>query len=254
MDLPEAAAGVYRSCMKGGLGQFCPVAVACEVFAERWTPIILRELLAGSHRFNEIHRFIPLISRTLLAKRLRELERAGVVASAPAAKGPGRDYRLTESGEEFRHLIEGLGTWGQRWTNRVTPENLNAGILIWNIRRRIATDRLPARRVIANFNFTGVPASYRGLRKFWLVLERSGVDVCVKDPGFEVDLYLDADLAAMTRVWLGDLAFAEAVRMKKIRLSGMPATIRQFPSWLPLSPYAKVPRPGGVGAGEAARA
>jgi DNA-binding HxlR family transcriptional regulator len=240
--------------MKGGLGQFCPVAVACEVFAERWTPIILRELLAGSHRFNEIHRFIPLISRTLLAKRLRELERAGVVASAPAAKGPGREYRLTESGEEFRHLIEGLGTWGQRWTNRVTPENLNAGILIWNIRRRIATDRLPARRVIANFNFTGVPASYRGLRKFWLVLERSGVDVCVKDPGYEVDLYLDADLAAMTRVWLGDLAFAEAVRMKKIRLSGMPATIRQFPSWLPLSPYAKVPRPGGVGAGEAARA
>lgn len=231
--------------MKGGFGQFCPVAVACEVFAERWTPIILRELLAGSHRFNEIHRFIPLISRTLLAKRLRELERAGVLTSAPAAKGPRREYRLTESGEEFRHLIEGLGTWGQRWTNRVQPENLNAGILIWNIRRRIATDRLPARRVVVYFNFTGAPASYRGIRKFWLLLERSGVDVCVNDPGFEVDLYLDADLAAMTRVWLGDLAFAEAVRLKKIRMSGMPGVIRQFPSWLPSSPYAKVPRPGG---------
>jgi DNA-binding HxlR family transcriptional regulator len=236
--------------MKGGFGQFCPVAVACEVFAERWTPIILRELLAGSHRFNEIHRFIPLISRTLLAKRLRELERAGVVCSAPAAKGPGREYHLTESGEEFRHLIEGLGTWGQRWTNRVTPENLNAGILIWNIRRRIATEHLPARRVVVHFNFTGAPASYRGMRKFWLLLERSAVDLCVHDPGFEVDLYLDADLAAMTRVWLGDLAFAEAVRLKKIRMSGMPGMIRQFASWLPLSPYAKVPRPGGATAGK----
>ena len=231
--------------MKSGYGQFCPVAVACEVFAERWTPMILRELLAGSHRFNEIHRFIPLISRTLLAKRLRELEKAGVITSAPAAKGPGREYRLTESGEEFRELIKGLGNWGQRWTNRVQPDNLNAGILIWNIRRRVETERLPARRVVAYFNFTGTPSSYRGLRKFWLLLERSGVDVCVTDPGFEVDLYLDADLAAMTRVWLGDLAFADAVRQKKIRMSGMPGMVRQFPSWLPVSPYAKVPRPNG---------
>jgi DNA-binding HxlR family transcriptional regulator len=213
---------VYRS-LKGGYGQFCPVAVACEVFAERWTPMILRELLAGSHRFNEIHRFIPLISRTLLAKRLRELERAGVVASAPAAKGPGREYRLTESGEEFRELIKELGNWGQRWTKRVQPDNLNAGVLIWNIRRRIDPERLPARRVL---------------------LERSGVEVCVSDPGFDVDLYVDADLAAMTKLWLGDLAFAEAVRQKKIRMSGMPGAVRQFPSWLPLSPYAKVPRPG----------
>jgi DNA-binding HxlR family transcriptional regulator len=242
--LPRVSGAVYRSSMKSGYGQFCPVAVACEVFAERWTPMILRELLAGSHRFNEIHRFIPLISRTLLAKRLRELERAGVVTSAPAAKGPGREYRLTESGEEFRELIKGLGNWGQRWTKRVQPDNLNAGVLIWNIRRRIDPERLPARRVVACFNFTGAPASYRGLRKFWLLLERSGVEVCVSDPGFDVDLYVDADLAAMTKLWLGDLAFAEAVRQKKIRMSGMPGAVRQFPSWLPLSPYAKVPRPG----------
>jgi DNA-binding HxlR family transcriptional regulator len=235
-------------------GQFCPIARGSEVFAERWTPIILRELFAGSHRFNEIHRHMPLISRALLAKRLRELEAAGVITSAPGVKGPGREYRPTESGEEFRDLIKALGTWGQRWTTRVQPENLDAGVLIWNIRRRIATDRLPARRVVANFSFTGIPAGYRGIRKFWLLLERSGVDVCVKDPGFEVDLYLDADLATMTKVWLGDLAFAEAVRMKKIRMSGMPGTIRQFPSWLPLSPYAKVPRPSGATAGEATRA
>ena len=222
------------------------------MFAERWTPIILRELFAGSHRFNEIHRHMPLISRALLTKRLRNLEAAGVITSTPGARGLGREYRLTESGAEFHDVIRGLGTWGQRWTTRVRPENLDAGVLIWNVRRRIDTDRLPARRVVVTFTFTGVPAGHRSPRKFWLLLERSGVDVCVKDPGFEVDLYLEADLATMTSVWLGDLAFAEAVRMKKIRMSGMPGAIRQVPSWLPFSPYANVPRPNGA-ADEATR-
>jgi DNA-binding HxlR family transcriptional regulator len=235
--------------MKGGFGQFCPVAVACEVFAERWTPIILRELFSGSHRFNEIHRCIPLISRALLASRLRDLEAAGVITSAPRAAGrkggAGREYHLTEAGKEFRAAIDALGTWGQRWTIRVQPQNLDAGLLMWNVRRRIAMDRLPARRVVAHFNFNGIPASYRGARKFWLMLERSGIELCISDPGFEVDIYVDADAAAMSNVWLGDLSFAEAVRTKKIRLSGMPGLIRQFPSWLLLSHFAAVPRPPG---------
>jgi DNA-binding HxlR family transcriptional regulator len=224
--------------MKGGFGQFCPVAMACEVFAARWTPIILRELFAGSRRFNEIHRGLPLISRALLVKRLRALKAAGVITNAA-----GGEYRLTASGEEFSNVIVALGTWGQRWTLRVQPQNLDAGLLMWSIRRRIARDRLPARRVVAHFDFTGAPATYRGARKFWLVLERSGVDVCVRDPGFEVEIWLEADLAAMVKVYLGDLAFAEALRMKKIRLSGMPALVRQFPTWLLNSPYSKVVRP-----------
>jgi DNA-binding HxlR family transcriptional regulator len=229
--------------VKNGYGQFCPLAMACEVFAARWTPIILRELFAGSHRFNEIHRAIPLISRTLLVTRLRELEAAGVIAEAPSASGNGREYRLTEAGEEFRDVLAGLATWGQRWTDRARPENLNAGVFMWILRRRIAADRLPARRVVVYFNFTGIPASYRGNRKFWLILERSAIDVCVRDPGFEVDLFLDADLATMVKVHLGDLAFAEALRARQIRMRGMPGVIRQFPSWLLLSAYAKVPRP-----------
>jgi DNA-binding HxlR family transcriptional regulator len=233
--------------MKRGFGQFCPVAVACEVFAERWTPIILREFFAGSHRFNEIHRGIPLISRALLVKRLRTLEAAGVITKTQGTTH-GSEYHLTKSGEEFRNVIVALGTWGQRWTLRVRPENLDAGLLMWSIRRRIAKDRLLARRVVVNFDFTCVPASYRGARKFWLVLERSGVDVCVTDPGFEVDIWIEADLAAMAKVYLGDLAFAEALRTKKIRMSGMPGLIRQFPTWLLNSPYSKVVRPA---AGEA---
>jgi DNA-binding HxlR family transcriptional regulator len=228
--------------MRDGFGQFCPVAMACEVFAERWTPIILRELIAGSHRFNEIHRCMPLISRALLARRLRELDAAGVITSVPSSRGRGREYHLSESGLEFRAAIEALGTWGQRWTARVQPQNLDAGLLMWNLRRRIARDKLPERRVIAHFSYSGFPATYRGPKKFWLILERSGVDVCLSDPGHEVDLYVEADIAAMASVWLGDISFAAALRAKKIRLTGIPALARQFPSWLLLSHFAQVPR------------
>jgi DNA-binding HxlR family transcriptional regulator len=225
------------------LGQFCPVAVASEIFAERWTPIILRELLSGSHRFNEIHRCIPLISRPLLVRRLRDLEAAGVVRSTASQKGKPREYHLTEAGLEFRAAIEALGTWGQRWTVRVRREKLDSSLLMWNIRRRVALDRLPERRVVAHFEFRGIPSGRSMVKKCWLILERSGCDVCLTDPGYDVDLWVDADLASIVTVWLGDLSFAEAVREKKIRLAGTPALVREFPAWLLFSHFAKVPRP-----------
>jgi DNA-binding HxlR family transcriptional regulator len=229
--------------MRSGFGQFCPVAVACEVFAERWTPIILRELFAGAQQFNEIHRGIPLISRPLLVRRLRGLEGAGVIAREPPAKGRGHRYRLTEAGTEFHSVIEGLGAWGQRWTVRVDRKNLDPGFLMWNMRRRIARDRLPPRRVVARFKFSGVAAAYRGPRVFWLVLERTQADLCIEDPGFEVDLYLEADLAAMARVWLGDTTFESALRSGEVRLLGPRPLAKAFPSWLMLSRFAGVPRP-----------
>jgi len=114
---------------------------------------------------------------------------------------------------------------------------------MWEVRRGMAVDRLPSRRVTVRFRFTGAPATHRGPKKFWLVLERAGVDLCLLDPGFEVDLYVDADLATMTAVWLGDVPFIEAVRTKKIALVGMRALVRQFPSWLLFSRFASVPRP-----------
>src|ERR1043165_5925936 len=218
-------------------GQFCPVAVACEIFAERWTPIILRELFSGSHRFNEIHRCIPLISRPLLARRLRELEAAGVIRSTAARKGKSREYHLTDSGREFRAAMDALGAWGQRWKGGVERGNLDSGLLMWNVPRRVALERLPERRVVVHFSFIGVPPGRSMLKKCWLILERSGCDVCLSDPGYAVDIYVDADLASMTRVWLGDLPFAEAVREKKIRLNGSPALVRQFPAWLLLSHF-----------------
>ena len=228
--------------MKSGFGQFCPVAVACEVFAARWTPIVLRELFAGSQQFNEIHRGIPLISRALLARRLRELERAGVIVREPLAAGRGHRYLLTEAGKEFKPVIEQLGAWGQRWTQRVERRNLDAGLLMWNVRRRIALDKLPPGRVVIRFKFRGLPARYRGFRAFWLLLQPPQVDLCVEDPGFEVDVYVEADLAAMVRVWLGEVSFDAAVRAGELQIVGSKALVKAFPSWLLLSHFAAVPR------------
>ena len=169
-----------------GYGQFCPVAVACEVFAERWTPLILRELILGARRFSDLRRGMPLISRALLTQRLRYLEDVGVIESRPV--GRGREYRLSQAGEEFHGVIESLGIWGQRWIHgRASAENLDAQLLLWDIRRRLAVDQLPDRRVVVRFEFRGVPRG-RGPATLWLVLSRQEVDACDKDPGYGIDL------------------------------------------------------------------
>lgn len=229
--------------MRSGYGQFCPVAVACEVFAQRWTPMILRELFAGAQQFNEIHRGIPHMSRPLLARRLRHLEAARVITREPLSTGRSHCYCLTEAGKEFHSVIEGLGAWGQRWTMRIDRHNLDPGFLMWNMRRRIALDCLPPRRVVVRFKFSGVAVTYRGPRIFWLLLERTQVDLCVVDPGFEADLYVEADLAAMAKIWLGDVPVEHALRSNDVRLVGSREFVRMFPSWLMLSHFAGVPRP-----------
>ncbi len=225
-------------------GQFCPVAKACEIVAERWTPLVLRELLCGSTRFSELQRGVPLMSRTLLAQRLRELEDAGVVASAPRARGRGREYRLTAAGEEIQSVISGLGEWGQRWARRrIDPADLDGELLAWDIHRRLNVDRLPARRVVVRFDLRGVPRHQPGRKTWWLVLTRPDVDLCLKDPGYDVDLTVDADLAALTRVWMGDMPLGDALRAGLIRLDGSRDLVRAFPDWLGLSTFAGVERP-----------
>jgi len=229
--------------MATGYGQFCPVAVASEIFAERWTPIIVRELLAGSEHFNEIHRGIPRISRALLASRLRGLQEAGVLLAEPLATGRGFCYRLTEAGRELRPVIEALGRWGQRWTARVDRRRLDPGFLMWNLRRRVALDRLPSRRVVLCFRFAGPAIAARVRRTYWLVLEPDRADLCIEDPGFDVDLYVEAELDALVKVWLGDLTFDRVLRAGELRLLGSRELAKAFPSWWLLSPYAAVPRP-----------
>jgi DNA-binding HxlR family transcriptional regulator len=238
---------LHSGAMKG-YGQFCPVAVASEIFAERWTPLILRELFSGSRRFSEIRSGMPLISRTLLSQRLRELEDAGVIVSAPLAGGRGRDYRLTKAGEEFKEVVERLGEWGQRHAaQQFAPDNLDPAMLMWAMHRRIDLARLPKPRVVVRFELRGVPARCMQMRVCWLVLERAGADVCMRDPGFEVDLVLHADIGALARVWAGHLEWAEAVRRGGIKLDGPRALVQAFPRWLLLSHFARVLKPARVG-------
>jgi DNA-binding HxlR family transcriptional regulator len=227
-----------------GYGQFCPVAKAAEVFAERWTPLVLRELVSGSHRFSHLHRGVPLMSRSLLAQRLVRLEDAGIVRSEARTKGRGREYFLTPAGEELRPVIERLGEWGQRWArNRISADDLDPGLLMWDIRRRVNTDRLPERRVVVRFDFRAVPKTVRSQATFWLILEQPDVDVCLKDPGYETDLVVDADLVALTQAWMGDVRLADAMRSGRVRVDGPTALVRAFPGWLARSGFADVERP-----------
>ena len=223
--------------MKSVYGQFCPVAVASEIFAERWTPVILRELVLGSRRFNDIQRGVPRISRALLVKRLRELAAHGVIVSA------GGEYRLTEAGQELGEVVVHLGTWGARWTAPVRRDRLDAKLLAWDMHRRIAVERLPEKRVVVRFDFRGVPAGHKAPKTYWLVMQRPEVDLCIIEPGFEVDIYVDADLASLTRVWLGEIPIRQAIREGGINLNGERQAVRDFPSWLLLSTLAAVPRP-----------
>ena len=220
--------------------QYCPVARAAEILAERWTPLIVRELIAGSHRFNEIERALPGISRSLLASRLRQLEDAGVVERIVRPSSGLPEYHLTEAGRELKVVIESLGAWGVRWAfGDPQPEELDGGLLVWKIHQRIDRERLPRRRTVVEFDFTGPRA-----RRVWLLLEPREVSVCVTPPGFDADLVVRSDLGAFYRVWLGQIDYAAALRCGAVVVEGPPALARQLPQWFMWSPMARFIRAG----------
>jgi DNA-binding HxlR family transcriptional regulator len=215
--------------------QFCPVARASEILAERWTPLIVRELLAGSHRFNEIERALPGISRSLLASRLRQLEDAGVLVRLPFGQSKVPEYHLSEAGRELKPVIEALGAWGVRWAFQdPQPEELDGGLLVWKIHQRINRERLPQRRTVVEFDFTGPRA-----RRVWLLLEPREVSVCVTPPGFDADLVVRADLLLFYRVWLGQTDYHSTLRCGGLVVEGPPALASQLPHWFMWSPMAR---------------
>lgn len=214
-------------------GQFCPIAVACEVLTERWTPLVLRELLCGSRGFNDLRRGVPLMSPSLLSKRLKKLERTGIVERR------GSGYFLTEAGEELRPIIESIGLWGQRWSRgEVDPANLDASLLMWDIGRRVATENIPPRRVVVHFHLEG---STDNKSRFWLVLDGEDADLCLTDPGFEVDLHVKGHVRAMVRYWMGLAEIDELVQAGELELEGPREMLRRFPSWFLRSALAGVP-------------
>lgn len=218
--------------------QYCPVARALEVLADRWTLLIVRELLLGSHRFNDIERGLPGISRSLLASRLRDLQHAGIIERLPSLRSRVEEYHFSDAGHELKPVIEALGGWGVRWAfDDPKPEELDAGLLVWKIHQRIDRDRLPDQRLVVEFDFTG-----GGGRRVWLVLDPREVSVCVTPPRFEADLIVRADLSLFYRVWLGRLDYATAMRSGQIVVEGPPTLARQLPRWFLWSPMAPVVR------------
>lgn len=226
-----------------GYRQFCPVALGAEVFAERWTPLILRELLLGSQRFSELRRGLPRISRNLLTQRLASLERTGLIKRRRRSNGRGFDYQLTQAGEELRPAVVALGTWGYKWAAaELRPDNLDAGLLMWFLRRRVRVENLPEGRVVIRFDFRAPGARaywLEGQQSFWLILERPVVDLCVSDPGFEVDLTVSADLPELTRVYLGHISLAQATRQGSVEVLGHRELRSGFRNWIGVSPFAQ---------------
>ena len=215
-------------------GQYCPVARAAEILADRWTVLIVRELLADVDHFNELERGLPHISRTLLAERLRRLQRAGVLERRGASRGKRTEYRLTAAGRELQRVIDLFGEWGARWAfGPPRPSELDPVILLWWMRRRVALGHFSSRRVVIQFDFRGTPQ-----RSYWLLIDRGDVSVCLKHPGFAVDVILSADIKIFYQIWLGRVSLMEAMRGNQIGLDGNPADIRAFHTWFTWSPMA----------------
>jgi DNA-binding HxlR family transcriptional regulator len=220
--------------------QFCPVAMAAEILGSRWTLVLLRELVVGSTRFNELRRGVPRMSPALLSKRLKELETAGIVTRVQVPDDTDvHEYRLTEAGKELGPIIEAIGVWGQRWvSSEVTLDNLDPNLLMWDIRRNIDPDPMPRRRSTIQFMFRDLHESQRN---WWLIVEPGNeVDLCSVDPGFNVDLYLTTDLRTMTEIWMGYTPVARARQNDKLLLTGDRRLEDSLLSWFKLSKFAKV--------------
>ncbi len=219
-------------------GQFCPVAKAAEIFAQRWTPLILRELLMGSRKFSELEIGLSRIPRSLLTQRLRTLETAGLLARKIEGNGKRAEYHLTEAGADLFEVVKGLGDWGQKWVNHhIGHDDVDPALLVWDMHRRVNVEFLPEKRVVVQIGFHGIAKG-----TYWLVLERPEPSACYQHPGLEVDLFVSADTVAIHRVWMGMMSFTECMDDGLIELDGLTAHVDAFPGWFKLSIFSDVER------------
>jgi DNA-binding HxlR family transcriptional regulator len=217
-------------------GQFCPVALGAEIFAERWTPLILRELLLGGRSFSDLHRGVPRISRNLLTQRLVSLRRSGIIEQVQIAGERRHEYRLTLAGRALGPVIDALGTWGYNWASKdLEDERLDPDFLMWSLRRMVRMDALPDERVVVVFQFRGHADRY-----YWLVLQRPEVDLCLYDPGYEVSLEVKGTVAAFAHVCLGHEGLLDAMRAGDVDVRGAPRYRNALASWLGVTRFASL--------------
>jgi DNA-binding HxlR family transcriptional regulator len=215
-------------------GSFCPIAKAAEILTERWTLLVLRELLLGSRRFNDFRRGIPQMSATTLSKRLCTLEAAGIVERV-RGNDCHWEYRPTAACEDLRPVIELIGHWGQRWVrSRLTRDELDPGMLMWFVHCHFPTKELPGQRVTIQLEFTDV----RRMKRWWLVLESGHVDLCLDNPGFPINIYLSTDLLTLTEVFMGATSFASAISSGRLMMEGSAALTRLISRWFARSKFA----------------
>lgn len=208
--------------------QYCPIARASEILAERWTPLLVRNLMLGAHSFNDLARGVPAMSRSMLVKRLDELEHAGIVRSEPKRNGHGSTYDLTEAGADLASVIEALGEWGERWVE-VTTVHADPGFALWAwCQAQLDRSQLPDERTVIAFAF---PDEAAGNRYYWLLAEHGDAEVCYSDPGDEPDLFVEAESLAFVDWHRGALSWSLAVRDRRIRVTGSRRLARALPEW-----------------------
>lgn len=225
--------------MARGYGQYCPLALAVELLGERWTILVVSRLVDGCRRFNEIHRGVPRISATLLSQRLTQLEHAGICERRPLADGRGHEYVLTEAGRELEPIIMDLAVWGQRWSRDMLTDDLDPAFLAWSMHTRMNTDAMAPGRTVIEFEFSGTD---KGFQRFWLINTDGKVDMCLKHPGYDVDIKVMSEIRRFVETWRGFRSLRQEIATGAIRLEGPVKLKRAFPDWLLLSALSPYPR------------
>ena len=213
-------------------GQYCPIAKAVEILGDRWTLLIVRDLLTGTRHFNDLERGLPGISRGLLAERLRRLERLGLLEKVHVENGRQRTaYHPTEAGLALQPVINALLVWGAQYAfEEPSEEELDPLLLMWWMRDRVRHENLPEDRVVVQFDFTGVKDGI-----FWFLLSKEDASLCLTDPGFDLNVLVTADLSAFFQIWMGRLSFANALAEGRVQIDGIPALATAVPTWFAYS-------------------
>ena len=218
-------------------GQFCPVSKATEILGEKWTLLIIRELLLGATRFNQIQRGMSKISPTILVKRLNTLRKQGLIVQKRIPEQRGYEYQLTEAGRELYPIVLKTAEWGMRWARgQMTDKELDVQLLMSDIQRRINPDKLPGGQTVLRFLFTDL----KHHNEWWIKIQDKEVDLCTENPGNEVDVYMTCDLRTMTEVWMGDLSIQQARADNRLKIVGSSAYVKNIQSWLGLYLLAEI--------------
>ncbi|MDH5326242.1 MAG: winged helix-turn-helix transcriptional regulator [Gammaproteobacteria bacterium] len=219
-------------------GQFCPVAKATEILGEKWTILIVRELLLGATRFNELQRGLTQISPTLLSKRLDTLEHYGLVLKKKIPGQKGHEYFATESCRELTPIVFKLGEWGMRWArSKLSEKDYDVELLMLYLQRSIIPEKLIGKETVVRFQFTDI----KEYPSWWLVAQGSELDVCTNDPGKEVDVYFTSTVRTLADIWMGDRSYKQAQREGDMTIVGNPMLIRDITAWMANSIYADLP-------------